>query len=142
MTKANLADLEHLKAESIDRFEQVDAKLSGVEENIGRNLEEMEQTWQELAQLGVKVTEHGNLIATNLTGIRELERRGEKDYIQFTATLYRPFRVGDITVELRDTNRGKNRAKLRLTFDDKRIVRGRVATNQPLTLYVGRDRVP
>ena len=140
--KANLADLEDLKTDANGRFEQVDAKLSGVEGKVGRNIEEMERAWQELARVGVKVAENGNLIATNLDGIRELEGRGERDYFQFTATLYRPFRVGDITLELRDTNRGKNRAKLRLSFDDKRIVRGRIATNQPLTLYVGQDQVP
>lgn len=45
VTKANLADLEDLKADSRGRFEQVDAKLFGVEENVSRNLEEMERAW-------------------------------------------------------------------------------------------------
>ena len=87
----------------------------------------------------------GSQIADEGAGSIPVEARiglSEKEYFQFTARLYDPFRVRDIAVELRDTNRQKNRAKLRLSFDDKRIVRGRVATNQPLTFYVGRNRIP
>lgn len=142
VTKANVADLEQLKSQAIGRLDQVDEKLTGVKADVRRSLDELQETWSQLEDLGVKVTEQGEFIAVNQEGLEELRRRGEKDYVSFEAVKGEPFRVGDLAIELRDTNREKHRAKLRLFFDDKRIVRGRIATNQPLTLYIGKDRVP
>jgi hypothetical protein len=100
-------------------------------------------TIAELSNLGVKVNEHGQMIATNQTGIDELRRRGERDYVTFELTKNVRTRVAGIILELQDTDGGKAPdADIRIYANDTAVERTDIPQNVSVNLYVGAARIP
>jgi hypothetical protein len=91
--------------------------------------------------MGLLLTEQGKLIATTGDALEELRMKGERDYLPFDARKKQKISVAAIVIELRKADYKKQRADLRLFYDDKRVDRKQVYTNTPLSFYVGADRV-
>lgn len=140
--KADSQNLAALGEQTDTKFTEIDQKISVVKEDVSASRKEIEKTWQELTSLGLKMTEQGSLIATNAGGLDELRKRGERDYLQFDARKKRKIKVGDVVVELRKADTKRQRADLKLFYDDREVERKKVYTNSPIRFYVGRDKVP
>ncbi len=140
--KANTQQLASFKEEAGQKFDGVNEEISTVKDSVKSNQRELTQTLDQLTQLGVLVTEQGNMIATTATGLEELRRRGERDYVTFDLNKKQRTRVAGVALELRKTDHKKHRANLRLYFDDIKTERKNIYVNTPVTFYVGSQRIP
>ncbi|MDA2925713.1 hypothetical protein MYX78_00525 [Acidobacteria bacterium AH-259-G07] len=140
--KANAEKVAQLEQQSTRKFEGVDREISGVKEDVKSTRQELLDTVAELSDLGVKVNGQGQMIATNLAGVEELRRRGERDYVTFDLKKKVKTRVAGITLELRDTDGDPRDADIHIYANDTRMERQDVPQNVPVNLYVGTERIP
>lgn len=85
--------------------------------------------------------ELGTLIARNHEEIEQLRRRGERDYYEFTIDRKGARqKVGNLTVELRDTNTKKNQFSVALYVDDMRLEKRNRSVNEPIYFYTRGSR--
>jgi hypothetical protein len=83
--------------------------------------------------LNLTKSELGTLIAKNHDEVDELRRLGERDYIEFTIEgKNKEAKVGNVSVQLRGTNPGKNQFNVMLVVDDKRTENKGRNINQPI----------
>lgn len=86
-------------------------------------------------------SEMGTLIARNHDEIDQLRRMGQRDYYEFSLTRKTgPQRVGNIQVELKDTNIKKNRYTVNVLADDKSFEKKDRSVNEPIFFYTGGSR--
>lgn len=140
--KADSEQVSTLEQESDTKFQEIDQKIEVVQEDVKESRAELEKTYKELLDIGLKVTEHGRLIATTSEGVEELRKKGERDYVQFDITKKRRTSIAGIGLELRKADVKNARADLRLYYDDKRFDRNKIYVNTPLGFIVGPDRIP
>jgi hypothetical protein len=139
--KADTEKVSTLEQKSDTKFEEIDERIEGVQVDVKESRAELEKTYQEMLDLGLKVSEQGQMIATNLEGVEELRRRGERDYLTFELEKKVKTRVAGITLELRDTDPNPRDADIRIFVNDNEIDRRDVAPNTPINFYVGTERV-
>ena len=141
--KANADEVALLEKTSGKRFDGVDHAITSVKEDVKSTRQDLLDTMAELATLGVKVNEQGQMIATNESGVEELRKRGERDYVEFSLRKKRKARVAGITLELRDTDLGDHPdADLRIYANDSMMERKDVPLNTPVNFYVGTENTP
>jgi len=127
--------------EAGQKFEGVDEEISTVKESVASNQKELTETLAQLTALGVRVTEHGNMIATTSDGLDELIRRGQREYVTFDFRKKRRTQVGNISVELRKADTKNQRADLHIFVDDRKMERKNINVNTPVNFYVGTEKV-
>jgi hypothetical protein len=82
------------------------------------------------------------LIARNSTELRELQRRGERDYIEFDITKGKQFkRIGDVLIQLKKTDVKRHKYEVVINADDSAIQKKDRTANEPVTFLVGPDRL-
>jgi hypothetical protein len=140
--KANAEQVAQLEQQSSQKFDGVDREINEVRNDVKSTRDDLLETITELSDLGVKVNEQGQMIATNMEGVEELRRRGERDYVTFDLEKKVKMRVAGITLELRDTDGNPLDADFRIYANDTEIEHKDVAQNVPVNLYVGAKRVP
>jgi hypothetical protein len=140
--KANAEQVAQLEQVSSEKFEGVDREISAVKNDVESTRQDLLETMSELSDLGLKVNEQGQMIATNMDGVEELRRRGERDYITFDLDKRVKTRVAGITLELRDTDTGPLDADIRIQANDTEIEHKDVSPNAPVNFYVGAKSVP
>ena len=129
------------QAEAGQKFEGVDEEISTVKESVANNQKELTETLTQLTALGVRVTEHGNMIATTSDGLDELIRRGQREYVTFDFLKKKRAQVGNISVELRKADTKRQRADLHIFVDDRKMERKNVNVNTPVNFYVGTEKI-
>jgi chromosome segregation ATPase len=134
-------EVAEFQEEAGQKFEGVDEEISTVKESVSSNQKELTETLAQLTALGVRVTEHGNMIATTSDGLDELIRRGEREYVTFDFRKKRKAQVGDISVELRKADTKRQRADLHIFVDDRKMERKNINVNTPVNFYVGTEKV-
>ncbi len=134
-------EVAEFQEEAGQKFEGVDQEISTVKESVSSNQKELTETLAQLTALGVRVTEHGNMIATTSDGLDELIRRGEREYVTFDFRKKRKAQVGDISVELRKADTKRQRADLHIFVDDRKMERKNINVNTPVNFYVGTEKV-
>ena len=86
-------------------------------------------------------SEMGTLIARNHDEIDQLRRMGQRDYFEFSITRKGGAqKVGNIQVELRDTNTKKNQYTINVLADDKSFEKKNRSVNEPIFFYTGGSR--
>jgi hypothetical protein len=140
--KADTEKVATLEEESDTKFQEIDEKIGVVQDDVKQSRAELEKTYKEMKELGLQVSEQGQMIATNLEGVEELRRRGERDYLTFELEKKVKKRLAGITLELRDTDPNPSDADIRIFVNDNEIDRRDVAPNTPINFYVGTERVP
>jgi len=86
-------------------------------------------------------SEMGTLIARNHDEIDQLRRMGERDYFEFTVQRKGGSqKVGNIHVELKDTNTRKNRYTINVLADDQSFEKKDRSVNEPIFFYTGGSR--
>jgi len=87
--------------------------------------------------------EFGTLIAKNHDEVEELRRLGERDYYEFTINKKgERQKVGELTVELRGVNTGKNLYSVAIYMDDARYEKKNRSANEPVYFFVHGSRAP
>lgn len=87
--------------------------------------------------------EFGTLIAKNHDEVEELRRLGERDYYEFTINKKgERQKVGDLMVELRGVNSGKNLYSVAIYVDDARYEKKNRSANEPVYFFIRGSRVP
>ncbi len=83
-------------------------------------------------------SEMGTLIARNHDEIDQLRRQGQRDYFEFTVTRKAGAqKVGEVQVELKDTNTKKNQYTINVLADDKSFEKKNRSVNEPIFFYTG-----
>ena len=87
--------------------------------------------------------EFGTLIAKNHDEVEELRRLGERDYFEFTINKKgERQKVGELIVELRSVNSGKNLYSVAILVDDARYEKKNRSANEPIYFFVHGSRAP
>ncbi len=151
-------DLVSARKQSKTAVGAVDKKLTGFETTVSTQLATKANT-EDVNKLngdvsGVKTdldatknnlqmarSEMGTLIARNHDEIDQLRRMGQRDYFEFSITRKAgPQKVGNIQVELRDTNTKKNQYTINVLADDKSFEKKNRSVNEPIFFYTGGSR--
>ena len=120
------------------RWKHVESRLDANEQKIATAREEVEKTRQELeGQLGSAKDELGGSIARTHGELVLLQKRGERDYSEFTLSKSKEFRkVGPMSLSLRKADTKHRRYDLQLVFDDARLEKKNVNLFEPVYLTV------
>jgi hypothetical protein len=119
-TKANAEDVNKLNGD-----------VSGVKTDLDATKNNLQMARSEM----------GTLIARNHDEIDQLRRMGQRDYFEFSITRKSgPQKVGNIQVELRDTNTKKNQYTINVLADDKSFEKKNRSVNEPIFFYTGGSR--
>jgi small-conductance mechanosensitive channel len=87
--------------------------------------------------------EFGTLIAKNHDEVEELRRLGERDYYEFTIDKKNTReKVGNVMVELRNTNTKKSQYTVTIFVDDQRHDKKGLTANEPLYFFQSGARSP
>jgi len=93
--------------------------------------------------LNMAKSELGTLIAKNHDEVEELRHLGERDYVEFTIQgKNKDQKVGNVVVELRGTNPGKNQFNVTLIVDDTRTENKNRNINQPIFFTTRSSKQP
>jgi outer membrane murein-binding lipoprotein Lpp len=129
-------DVKSVKGELATKASGDDVKaLTGNVNGVRTDLDATKQNLQ-LAR-----SDMGTLIARNHEEIDQLRRMGQRDYFEFTLN-HKGDRqkVGDVTLELRDTNTKKNLYSLKLGVDDTTFEKKNRSVNEPIFFYTRGSR--
>jgi hypothetical protein len=119
-TKANSGDVDKLNGD-----------VSGVKTDLDAQKNNLQMARSEM----------GTLIARNHDEIDQLRRMGQRDYFEFTVTRKGGNqKVGNIQVELKDTNTKKNQYTINVLADDKNFEKKNRSVNEPIFFYTGGTR--
>ncbi len=134
-------EVAEFQEEAGQKFEGVDEEISTVKDTVALNQQELTNTLSKLTELGVRVTEQGNMIATTGDGLAELIRRGEREYVTFDFLKKKKAQIAAISVELRKADTKRQRADLHIFVDDRKMERKNINVNTPVNFYVGTEKL-
>ncbi len=138
-----VSQLSRVTADTDSRVGSLTGTVEGVQQDVAKNRQEIEQTVRELKTVRGDLGVQSGLIATNGTELNALRELGERNYYDFDITKAKqPQRVGAIQVRLRKTDRKRNKYTIELWADDKRIEKKNKTLLEPVQFYVLGSRIP
>ena len=130
--------LNAVEQEAATKIDGVTGEVRGVRKDLDSTRSDLDATRADLAN---SKKDLGTLIARNSTELAELRRKGERDYVEFDIRKGKQFRrVGDVLVQLRNTDVKRQKYEVAINADDSSIVKKDRTANEPVTFLVGRDR--
>ena len=148
-TKADFKAVDKLHEETTSKLnavqQEASMKIDGVSGEVRGVRTDLDATRSDLnatrADLANSKRDLNTLIARNSTELAELRRKGERDYIEFDIRKGKQYRrVGDVLVQLRNTDVKRQRYEVIINADDSAIIKKDRTANEPVTFLVGRDR--
>jgi hypothetical protein len=125
-----------------------DTKISGVSgevKTVASNLETTNRNLEESKRALVEVkTTLSEQIARNGSELAALRLKGERNFTEFElkkAKKNEMQRVGDIRLELRDTDAKKQKYAIIIQVDDNKLEKKDKLANEPIAFLVGRDKL-
>jgi len=140
--KADTQQVQTIKTEADTKFAGVSQDIDQVKEEVRTSKEDLDKAKAELTRLGVVVTDQGGMIATNGVALRELRRRGEREFFTFDIRKKQKMSVAGISLELRKADVKKQFVDFKVSVDDRTMDQKQIYVNRPVNFYAGRDRVP
>ena len=135
-----------LKAAEVQK--SADTKISGVSgevKTVASNLEATNRNLEESKRALVDVKNTlSDQIARNASELASLRLKGERNFTEFElkkAKKNEMQRVGDIRLELRDTDAKKQKYALIIQVDDSKLEKKDKLANEPIQFLVGRDKL-
>jgi len=130
--------LNAVQQEATTRIDGVSGEVKGVRTDLDATRADLSATRTDLAN---SKRDLSGLIARNSTELAELRRKGERDYVEFDIRKGKQYRrVGDILVQLRNTDVKRQKFEVAINADDSSIIKKDRTANEPVTFLVGRDR--
>jgi molybdopterin converting factor small subunit len=125
------------------KIAEVGTEVSGVKTDVASTRSELEKTIADLQRVNGELTGQGTLIATNGKELLALRSLGERNYFQFTLPKGKqPQKVGDVLIELKNTNPKRNIYTIQITVDDQRVDKKDRTINEPLQFYTSKAKQP
>jgi chromosome segregation ATPase len=126
----------------------VTGEVSGVRGQVKQVSADVSETRNDLASTKTKLehamgdlSRHSELIATTHDELELLKHRGDRDYFEFTLHKGKdPTRLSIVSLQLKKTDRKKNKFTLYVIAEDKKIEKKDRTINEPLQFYTGRER--
>jgi len=118
------------------RWQQVESRLAANERGIVSTRDEVQKTRVDMeSQLGATKTELNGSIARTHEEVVLLQKRGERDYSEFTLTKSKDFRkVGPMSLSLRKADTKHKRYNLEMVVDDVHLEKKNVNIFEPVYL--------
>jgi hypothetical protein len=118
------------------RWQQVESRLTANERGIVSTREEVQKTRVDMeSQLGATKTELNGSIARTHEEVVLLQKRGERDYSEFTLAKSKDFRkVGPMSLSLRKADTKHKRYNLEMVVDDVHLEKKNVNIFEPVYL--------
>jgi small-conductance mechanosensitive channel len=118
---------------SVDDMNKIGTDVTGVKTDLDTTKNNMNMMHGEF----------GTLIAKNHDEVEELRRLGERDYYEFTIDKKNTReKVGNVMVELRNTNLKKSQYTVTIFVDDQRHEKKGLTANEPLYFFQSGARAP
>lgn len=126
------------------RWEQIQAELAEHKKRIDDAKEDIAKTRSDLeGNLKSTKDELGGDIARNHDELVALEKRGERNYFEFSLVKAKQFRrVGSISLSLRKANTKRDQYDMVILVDDNPITKKRVSLYEPVLLYAVDSDMP
>jgi len=155
-TKASSSDVaanvaaarEEAAAKAAEVQKSADTKISGVSgevKAVASNLEKTDRNLEESRRALVDVKNTlSDQIARNASELANLRLKGERNFTEFEikkAKKNEMQRVGDIRLELRDTDAKKQKYAVIIQVDDSKLEKKDKLANEPIQFLVGRDKL-
>jgi chromosome segregation ATPase len=145
------ANVAAARAEAASKVEEVqkssDTKITSVSGEVKTVASNLEVTKQDLAASRRDLVDVKNAlsdqIARNASELNALRMKGERDFFEFDIKKGKKNEmqaVGDIRLELRDTDTKKQKFNVVIQVDDKKLEKKDRLINEPLQFLVGRDQ--
>ncbi|HXO04345.1 MAG TPA: hypothetical protein VN884_01815 [Candidatus Sulfotelmatobacter sp.] len=118
---------------SVDDVNKIGTDVNGVRTDLDAQKNSLQMTRGEF----------GTLIAKNHDEVEELRRLGERDYYEFTIDKKNNReKVGNLMVELHNTNTKKSQYTVTIFVDDQRHDKKSLTANEPLYFFENGARAP
>ena len=119
------------------RLKQIQAELADHQKQLAATQEEIQKNRDELAQqLGATKDELNGSIAKTHDQLVALQKRGERNYVEFDLTKSKNFQtVGPIGVALRKTDTKHQAYDVMLLVDDFRLTKKKVNLYEPIWIH-------
>jgi hypothetical protein len=151
-TKASATDVAAAREEASNKVAEAqksaDTKIGSVSNDVKQVATNLDATNRDLAESKRALVEVkaslSEQIAHNSSELSDLKKKGERDYVEFDIKKGKKGvmqRVGDIQVELTDTDPKKNKYGMIVQVDDNKLPKKDVTVNQPIAFLVGRDKL-
>jgi hypothetical protein len=155
-TKANTTDVSRDVAAARDEAstkvaavqKDTDAKIVNVSGDVKAVDSKVDATNRELAASRREIVDVKNTlseqIAHNSGEIADLRKKGERDFFEFDIHKGKKGqlqRVGDIQLELRDTDAKKQKYAVLIQVDDSKLEKKDKTANEPVQFLVGREKL-
>jgi chromosome segregation ATPase len=146
---ANVAAAREEAASKVAEVQKsADTRISGVSGEVKTVASNLEATNRDLAEskralVDVRTT-LSDQIARNSTELASLRLKGERNFTEFElrkAKKNEMQRVGDIRLELRDTDIKKQKYNVIIQVDDNKLEKKDKLANEPIQFLVGRDKL-
>jgi ABC-type transporter Mla subunit MlaD len=126
------------------KLTDVTTEVSTVRSDVAATKSDLEKTIGELRRTTGDLGVMSGLIATNARELSALKELGQRDYFEFTLNKkQKQQRIGDIILQVKKTDVGRNRFTIEVVADDKRIEKKDKTVNEPVQFYVtSKSRVP
>ena len=151
-TKADTAEVAAARAEAASKVAEVqkesETKITSVSGEVKTVATNLETTRQDLAAnrrdlVDVK-TALSDQIARNASELAQLRQKGERDYFDIDLKKLKKNemqRVGDIRLELRETDTKKGKYNIIIQVDDKKLEKKDKLINEPIQFLVGAEQL-
>ena len=118
-------------------------KVADVRNEVAATKAEVDSAVADLKRVTGDMGVMSGLIATNSHELAALRELGERNYFEFSLTKTKqPQRIGDIRMQLKKTDPGRNKYTIELTADDKKVEKKDKSLNEPVQFYVSKARQP
>ena len=136
--KAEATQLQALQKDADQKFGAVTKDVGAVRTDVEETKKNLGDTQRQLVDVRDTLSSQ---IARNKAELDELRRKGERQYVEFSADKNKIVQVHDIRLQLRDTDVKKSKYNIMILVDDQRLEKKDRLANEPLQFLVGKDKV-
>ena len=144
-TNAAIGSVKQSADTANNKIADVSTDVGTVKTNLAATNADLQKTIADLKSAKGDLGVQSGLIATNANELAALRKLGERNYFEFK--LAKPkkkefTKVGDIQIQLRDTDAKRNKYTLDVMADDKVTEKKDKSINEPVQFYTGRATQP
>ncbi len=137
------AELARVEQAAASKVAEVSTEVGNVKMDVATSKAELDKTIADLKRTNGDLGVQSGLIATNGKELQALKQLGERSYYEFNLVKTdKPFRLNDITIQLKKVDEKRNKYSIDLVTDDKKTEKKDKNVNEPLQFYMAKYRQP
>ena len=139
----DISEVKQATTEASTKIGEVSTDVTGVKSDVAATKEELAKTVADLKRVNGDMGVMSGLVATNGKELDALKQLGDRNYFEFNLGKTKaPQKVGDIAVQLKNTDPKKNKFTITVIADDKTVEKKDKNVNEPVQFYVAKARQP